>query len=804
MKLLSFLLYFLPVLIEAQVAGKACLTPPLQYLNPTGEIAPSSAPAVPKKPNSEWYVFSDRANNPTYEKSDGATEKARMGFLEVFVVIEQTDDYVHVARIQNTGDIDPSSLKLKSTATDYGWAPKSRMLLWSNALVEPQNKFTIKALTINSVEALNDVGKYADDEKLKIYSDPGLRALTDNDVRLYDFLYIFKKEGNSFLIGKTNIVRLPLGVSKVILGWVDKGIITEWKQRLVLEPNTSKAAAADRKAKGVKPALFATLSDVEQYRTDGVTDSRALMAQDPGEVVPMPHVKRLPIINQLEGGIVKTGFVTGVYDIYNTEVIKSEEQAEIERAFNATRDKYRNVNIVFVVDGSEIMRDYKAAVYDLVYNQVLACQNREDNSEDPNKFKLGAVVYRDISEKNCAGDGDRSLEKRALTTDYQQVLNFMNGMMFRSCNDKDYYQMMYQGVESACRMFDQNQCEDNTNIIILVGSGGNRESEASLKPRLIEMFTKYQVSFMAFQVKNNGNDAQTMFSDQVKDLMVESTYQIRKKMNEKWSMTRVDLKKKSFSSSYGEGGIKYRLLCPQSSPIPGTLIFADKDNPVPPDSLNAEVNYIVKSFLEVKEDVLSGLDSKLKGIGKRSVVNEAMYLFLSNMKVDVDLLRRSSSQNIQFFVDAYTSMSCDKLSYPLYRYCVFMDQRELQELSVSLGKIFNQDVDASALRGYVRDALRQTVISYFGNDRAKKLMRTKTAEEVMRMMTGLPSCSPVFKKFTVDDFADTKKVSDLELSKIMQEMNEKLDKLNTMPANPAYYFRSNDNSYYWIPQDLLP
>jgi hypothetical protein len=796
-RLTPFLTILMPCLGFAQTVGKTVLYMPPKYIYPTGDVERAENSNESKRGlGTQWFVYSDRSNNTTFERPDGQTEKTKMNFLDVFAVIEQTEDYIHIVKVENTGDIDPETKKIKKPLPDYGWAPKTKMLLWPNALVDRDTRFTVKALAVNSLETLNDTKKYADDEKLKLYVEPSLNAQSDNDVRLYDFLYVYKKEGNSWLIGKTPSIRIPYYVSSTILGWVDKGIITEWKQRLVLEPNPQKMAALERRNKNVKPSLFGTQAEAEKFKLSGVAD-KPMWSQDLGELVPQPAQKRFPIIETFPNGVIKTGLVSAVYDLYGNEVIKSEEQVEIEKEYNTTRDKFRNVNIIFVMDGSELMRDYKASMYELVYNQVKLCEAKK-NEDSPYKFKLGAVIYRDASEKNCPGEGDISIQQRKLTSDYPQFISFMNNNIPHSCSDKDYYQYMYQGMETACRMLDGHEYE--TNMIVLMGSGGNRESEENLKAKITDMLVKYQVSILAFQVKNTGEDAQVAFADQVRDLVINSTDGIRRKMNEKMKRSYADLRKKPFVQQ----GLRFRLLCPESSPIPGTMLFTDVDNPMHKDSLNAEVSFVINKHLEVKEDILSNLDSKLKGIGKRTVINEGMYLFLSNMNVDVELLAKASNKNVQFFTTAYTTLKSDKMEYPYYRYCLFMTNTELSNLTADLGKIFNLDIDASQMRGYIKDALRQTVINYFGADRAKKIMSKMTAAELMQTITGLPTSSPLFKKYTIDDFTDPKKVSDQELERIREEMGNKLTILESLGGNPEKSFRSADMSYYWIPQEYLP
>jgi hypothetical protein len=789
--------------VFCQTAGKQILMTPLDYGYPTGDIANASAPAEQQRNSVEWFVFSDRNDNPSYRNSDGKDVLKKMNFLDAFIVIGQTDDYVHIAKTDKGSDIDRTSKtwKLRNDLQDYGWAPKSKMLLWRNALVDRETRFTIKALAVNSPETLMDVEKYAQDDKLKIFTDPLLRTKSDNDVRLYNFMYVFKKEGNSLLIAKTVRIDVPTNVSTIILGWVDKKIITEWNQRLVLEPNWDKTAAQERKGKNVMPSIYSNPEAAKEFKLSGLASEKPIWTGDKGQQRFAPEWKRLPILGTLPNDIIKTGVVSAVFDMYGNEKIATEEQVQIQKEYNDTRDKFRKINIVFVVDGNEIMRDYLADVYNMIYTQISKHgDNSLEGEQDANKFRMGAVVYRDYSFKTCP-DGDISIQKKSLTPDLSQLRKFISdSKVSANCSDrKEYYTNMYQGIETALRMFDG--LEKQTNIVVLVGSGGNRRDDnVYVLKRLTDMMIKYDVSLLGFQVKNNGQNAQYDFPDQVSELIKESVQGVRKKMKDKqWINDKMlNLNNRVFV----QDGLKFRLL--DSSPIPGTLMSADVNNPVRGDSLNAELDYIVDKMLQSKEEILQGLEAKLNGIGKREVLNEGMLLFLSNMNVDVNLLMKSSMSNIQFFTEAYTSIKCDKLYSDLYKYCVFMTSIELGSVTAALNKIFDTNIEATQQRINIKDAFKEIMISYFGAEKAKKALRTMSADKIMTLITGLPSKSKILAKYKVDDFADPKKVTEQELAELLEDVTNKKAMLELQQANPEYYFRNNDQSWYWIPQDYLP
>ena len=75
-----------------------------------------------------WIVYSDRANNKSYETPGGGIVKKNMRWKESFIAVEENDKYIHIFK-----DPDPSET-LSDQAEDYGWVKKENMLLWAKPL----------------------------------------------------------------------------------------------------------------------------------------------------------------------------------------------------------------------------------------------------------------------------------------------------------------------------------------------------------------------------------------------------------------------------------------------------------------------------------------------------------------------------------------------------------------------------------------------------------------------------------------------------------------------------------------------
>ncbi len=788
---------------QGKMIGRDVLRPPKDYQKqPTEEILLASAP---KSQNALllWYAYSDRDNNTTYQKpEDGAAVHKKMKFMQSFFVIDETDYYVHIASYEPDA-VDRATKKLIKEVEDYGWAPKSKMLLYSHALVDSKSKFTRKALAVNSIESLKNRTEYAneDEKKLKLFNDPKLVGENTKDVRLYDFLFVYKTEGDAVLIGKSTTFLISNADLK-ILGWVSKNIIQLWNQRQTLEPNSDKIAVDERKAKEVKVSMFFNPEAAIEFQKNGSCSNAKdnMEFKDRYEKKYDPNWKRLPILGTRGSGanmIIQTGLVSEIYDLFGNPVISVEEQGEIEKAYNDQRERTRHINIVFVIDGAQTMKQFFPPVYEGIKNAVEVF-SQEDATE--NKFKYGAVVYRDYNEAKCP-DGAIDIEQRNLTDRPEDVVEFLSDeVIARNCNDKDESQAMYLGISKALRMLSPQKNE--TNVIILIGACGNHEPDQNIDMiKLQREMVETRTSILAFQVQNTGSSAYFDFLPQVSDLIQMSATEIQNSYKSSFDAEKVAKKIGWTAKSANSWALDF----PGTSPIPGSAVLTEPNQVMKAEDLKQEIFDIVKSIDRYNEELLGQLDSKLKGMGKRTVINEGMLNFLSQMKVDIELLEKATDKNLQFFTEGYTSVNSVRLENPLYKYVLFVDQDELFALLSTLRDISNPELTTDDVREHISNCFKEIVkTNYGGGKEARNILENKSPAEIMELVTGLPASTTLLQGYKVDDFVNAKKVSEAKISEIYEYLGAKLDDLDKVKSDDSYMFKSNDNVFYWIPQGLLP
>jgi len=345
-------------LAYAQPRKAKVIPVPIEYIKPIGGDGTGIKSKLSVSgPKNDWVVHSDRDDNLTYvaSGSDNTTDK-KMNFMENFYVIGETDTRVELVKYDPTIVASNTSRKVNMKKADYyGWAEKSKLLLWQNSLINKQTDFTIKALVGHSVSDL--VRGIAGEKQLTLYNSPTKEASAqnDNDVRLFEFLYVFKKQNGKCLVGiSPRLSRSSVGSQEVIKGWISEKNVQIWSQRLCIEPNDNSTAAPTRRNKSVKASLFSNYQGAVGFKTGkSAKFNKVLWDKDNYETGFPVSWKRMPVVSKLDNDVYKTGVITDVFSKTNLKVLSAEEHARLEAEYNTTRDKKQKVNMVFVIDGTK-------------------------------------------------------------------------------------------------------------------------------------------------------------------------------------------------------------------------------------------------------------------------------------------------------------------------------------------------------------------------------------------------------------------------------------------------------------------
>lgn len=820
MKPLFFLFFILNAFcVIAQQKPVNVLKVPIKYINnPNGEI---SASTVERDDAKNWVVCSDRVNNPTYSNKNGTGDFKKMDYLECFWVSEDEGEFVHIYKLDiNSIQLDEirskkgKQSKLVNNIIDYGWAPKNKLLLWFRGVVN-EKQLSKRILPILKQENINDDRIKVNNGVIQLYKNPELSALSDNSIRMFQFLYVYKEDlvHNTVLVG-LNYKTSDRQLKNDILGWVHRDVLQSWGDRICLEPNWNYDAVSKRKTLNTKTSIFTDLADAKAFKS-GNTGIKATWNNDPYETRMAPNEKRFPILNSETGvdGIVQTGFVTALLDGDKKLISTSAENAIIAKEANINILEKRKINLIVLVDGSTGMEEYVAAVKIAVtkIKERIALINSDDadlDEEDYFKYKYGAVVYRDMEDKNCGED--LSINIVPLTTDADKITDFLESQSKKtSCKPSEKNNSaLYSGLYRALRMFKETQSFDKqTNIIIHIGGKVGTETDGLSIDKISDLMVQTNTHLMSFQVKTNQSSSFLSFSNKM--------IQIFSSAKEKYNLNAIAVSKETksdlYSSQFKPFGTRcYKLDYPEGSTVQGVLAYSSISDYFSTNLIYEKVDSLMKVTEHKVDADIQELSSKINGIGNKkikmnAVVNDFLFKLGKQVK-DKDIIKKYKGNNYQFFIPGYTSLTTNSIEdgTGLYKKVLYMTLEELSDMKASIGQL-NVTGTGTELRKNLKDAFKQILTNYLGDKGAMKALKENSnLDYVLKLVTGLPTNNAFLKSHSVNDFDNTQKISDRELIAMQGSFNLSYEKIAKAILDDSLIETQPWGKFYWISEDLLP
>jgi Type VI secretion system, TssR len=739
-----------------------------------------------------WVVCSDRESNPTYLEPDTLSQVVnRLKYLQTLFVVGETDEFIQVVAFEKEA-IDLNTNTLTKDVASFGWIPKTKALLWMHSMVDAQTKFARKCLAVNSIRTLSEIGSYVNNDKLILYTRPGGKNPTEAHVMLYNFVFIFKEEGDYYLVGK-KMNMVEGSIQNDLLGWVSKEIVQPWSHRVALEP-LAEGAGYEREGNGTPVRVFTSQQDAANYANGGYFDVNNLISFDDKFAKPLKaNVPRLPILEEVskEPLIYYTGVVTPVFNSSNEQVMTVEQQSVINEQYEIVRKDRSNVNIVFVVDGSEYMRRYTRPISTAIRKATNLMKQFETNTT----FEYGAVIYRSASEKSC---GISDIESKDITSAEESIIKFLTRDVVRDdCTAKNEYRSVYRGVKKGIDMLSRSDRKNQTNIIILIGAKGNDDADYNKKEELARELAKLNCSLMVFQVTNiESEESYQQFYQGIDYAIKQSEKFISEEHQDIWPKVS-DLK---FDYA-ADNEHALRMPFPKEAPVPGSLVWTDPGIPMSAPELEAEIKKVILGCVENNDRLFAKGDAHTRGMGKRVVMDEAVRNMLRQMDVEIDQLKLASYENIQFFWQGYTPMKRAGNLYNFYQYVILVSDAEVRQLMKNLENLIGDDgLSLSEQRDFVEAAFKSLAKTLLGAGESKSKVDIMTMGSVLDKLYGVPG----FKRDGIfnTEIKDVHLLSTTQIEVIQDHIRDCLKKIDEFIGMNK--FENFSEVYYWLPQSVLP
>ena len=628
-----------------------------------------------------WVVFSDRPQNPLYsDKSCNNPNGQKLDFMQAMYVVDESENSIKVI---NISDADARGNLLQGAASRAAWIKKDNMLLWKTCLKTrdvnlPEFKggiFNKKAMVLNILSKNQKVGRIPE-----FYSNPRCNPSDSiNSALVYQINYVYKETPTAYLLADLPEISDINNDVKRVRGWVLKSQTTAWNHRLAYEVNWDTKAVAERKAAQKKAKIYSarnlTGTPLFQEQSNYYT-SRAI-----GEV------DRFPVLD-VYNGVAKVG-VIGDLRSEQGSVLSNYEFAHIKHVIDSMSGSLRNVNVIFVVDGTSSMVPYSKAIQDAIKTSMRTLLKGQ------NSYRFGALIYRDAQE----GNSNAVQYMRDLTSNYNSVLSFFSRFMtptYNKCND-DPSECVFYGMKKAIERFDPSP--DESNFLILIGDAGNhsrttyKDCSGNVQPDftivpaadLENLMARKNVNLFAIQVQHQlTTDVRAVydnFRSQIKDIM-----------------TNVAVLRTPNGNSVSKASVLTNVAndIVEINPdlgIPGHFKMAPNGGSLYPTVLTKEIgdelNFIDKNIDDHLENISQYINGKLQSNNVKQI--NSFINKLKDNKITQDKLDIVFQKNGQEYNTGYAERFEPGLKNPMFQSVLLMSQQDLYLIKRSLERLIPTD-----------------------------------------------------------------------------------------------------------------
>ncbi len=805
-------LLFINVSVWAQTKsiskGTMVFRTPDAYKFPDGTELNDHANA--DKDNTIWTVYTIRNDVQAFDNPNTAIVARTLKFMTPAWVIGEKGDYLNLMEYNPAVPID-SKWKIGAEGTSIGWVKKKDLLLWSSSLVAKNTFVYLKALTVVSdLSVLKDLARYINsyNGEIKLYYDPPrTQVIQDKSLRLFQYIFISKmyisNNDTSYLLCKTNSIT-GRNCEDKILGWISSGLIKKWANCICIEPNQDANAIQERKQKTMNACIVGSTGEAIKFQS-GTYPTDPLWKEDDSYKKLTSYDFRSPVIHQDNEGVITTGFTTDIISKSGQKIIGNSDRPLIDKNTAEILALAKKVNIVFVVDGSEEMGTYNETILKAIQK---ALDNIGISSEY--QYKYGFVVYRDKSYKDCNADIVASSGLNSSVSSF--LFNIKKELSAKyQCSEKSPYQPVFEAIMNGTRLFTERY---ESNILILVGSASNDPNDSQYtRSKVEEKLAQYGVTFSAIQANNGYAPEFEQFVTDARDIIKNSSSMLNDDINKTLELVnqKKDFKKPVFSARNTTGTV-WSINVPNDGPVNDYLLFPLEGSSMRVDEVEIALDSLVLNADRSIRMAVDGVINIIKGFetagkaGFNPLIAKIFKNAVDFNKLDPSTINKYASENFQFFVQGYTTMSSKKLTYPIYSYTLLLTGSELDKILESYQR-FGSGGNSDQQRQDVVEAFKQTLITYKGGSVDPKLladMLKKKPAEVLTMITGLPVKNELLTKYSIDDLNNVKKVSDNNINTIanlLYEVSGKLEKIKNDKSNAK---DALDGYFYWVSSNIFP
>ena len=790
---------------------------------------------INKKP---WIVYSDRANNVTYNNAGGKIKAKDTGYLEPFLVIGKKGKYEYLNLIKYTPDILKNGKLDYKKAEYYGWIHKSNLLLNYQSVTDISTGRKNKQLVaFSDTTMLGEPEKYFENDSIKLYKDLKMEEQASN-TSVYTLVYPLKQseDRTKTLIAKKAELA-PETAGEDIMGWIDNGLLQDAGQVLYIDRKSIPEYKLQLKLREELTILpneeMEDLQDVISEKYKSAKYNPVYSYGEKGRFSAFKTVLNIPMLD------------------YNLNYVFNVNGGHISyRKFRSISKKLKHINIVFILDGKQ----HTISHFPQIVNALQNLQPLFENKGDDYLYRFGCVMDFDTQPRSF------NPISKELSSDYSQLINYLSDKANRKKELRPINVSRAWG--NINKAFDLVKDEyESTNLFVVVGETGYSSEE--ITEDIKEKLAANNCRVIGFQVYSGEADNYNNFVLNIESMITSYSDKMLKTKGD-ILVSPKQLRYDNYFTEVGELKNGYRLDFPKNSITQGAVFFPQKGESLSLDVLTNNVDTILQQIKEDNTSLIQYMSSAFAATGNNRTRFDSLFVIhhglqaqrmpkknivsgfkndlpgwaLSSQPIMLDdslrqtidyklLLNESEMQEVIEFVESLSKYEVDYIDMAKAKkkkarkpcncpdddiFVEIEQQNHLNYLSVDNSlteKALSIDTIDNKLKGKYANTgiIRRHLYSLYMKQmqycklckQKKKHLKKLTLAEAQARITHCPAYNEELMGYTVKDLKKKKRLSDSQLEQLViyfKEMKKKLDE--------AEKFESNGQVYYWVDKELLP
>lgn len=669
-----------------------------------------------------WDVFSDREENITYDSPSCKKQYGKLSFKEKVRIVKIKQD---CALVYSLPEYESEFPKMLPVDFCRGWIPISNLIICTKPLVNKEGT-PIKFM-------LADRRGSGDEGEIKVYCCDGpvsgkkQRSLPDCTNA---FFYYVKSSGRYTLLALSE----DLGVAENIYGWVETDALLRWDGRIAAEPNyePTEISTLEKNSASVEICVSNTEPPIGRIPF-------GMASKNPYDV----NSYKMPDKDLRFPCIFSNWMNNGRFAIpYNCRYL-FEPAEPLTVGFPGEDEIYRNINILFVLDGSRSYEQFFPIIAE-------SLDSMNDKFGEQFIVRAGAIIYHD------SRTTDKMIESYPITNASDSNLSgFIDDGGEYGFIDNLSNAPLCSVLEMAAE-YNGFEAGDSNYIIVIGGRGDDSDSEI-LPAGIAEKMAYRDIKLYGIQVRgDNHSCSYRNFRYFIEDILLPSGYEAAgPETGVHYSFDQLGFRISSFYDGNGAARSLPGLCSCQSG------IMSEDE------------------FSTVYDSLLDNICQDARGEGGECGANTAM--FFKSVLMDVK-----------------------NGGIPTLKGCALYSQKEMEDLLEfyrKLHKFYILRVPTS------RQGIFQTIESRVKVTYPVEKLNIRYQEfgyiDIFRMIEGLPFDN-AYSGDKFKDFAPGKGIPDEYFFHIMTIVNQKYQKLESVYCSPEHYSSViNGETYFWVPLDYL-